>query len=226
MLILGLDISTKTGYALVESSSQPGQDLFELGLFTVPEQEGPYPSSYIKRTQMMGKLITDYIDTKNVGLAVIEDTNPGRNAYGQKLLEWTHFIVICHLESKGIPIIYLRTGIWRQALEAKLSPEDRKNNQKLNRLKTKANGDGQTLRALKKENGIQGKVSRKAPALRLVNELYNLGLKKKDNDKADALCLCLAYKKGAQHCDPKIEQQKRQNKKKEEKLNNESDAKT
>lgn len=230
MLLLGLDISTKTGYALIESSSSVGEDLLELGLLTVPDQDGPYPYTYIRRSHQMAEKILAIVDAKQPKLAVIEETNPARNAYGQKLLEWIHFLVVEGLSHRNIPIVYLRTGIWRQKLEAKLTPEDRKTNQKLNRLKEKAGGDAETLRALKKENGIRGKVSRKAPALRIVNELYpTLGLKAKDNDKADALCLCLAYKKGAEHCDPKIENKKRQEKKRKEKEENAThgiDAKT
>lgn len=217
MLIIGLDISTKTGYAVIDTELQEGQDLKELGLLTVHEQEGPYPWSYIRRSEIMVSMIIEQIEKFDIRTVVIEDTNPGRNAYGQKLLEWTHFLVLKYLQNKKIPVVYLRTGIWRQKVVAKLNDEEKKSNQKLNRLKEKANGDPDVLRALKKENGIQGKVSRKAPALRIINELYPyLKLKKKDNDKADAICLCLAYKRGAEHCDPKIEQEKKKAKKREE----------
>jgi hypothetical protein len=48
---------------------------------------------------------------------------------------------------------------------------------------------------------VKGKVTTKHLAVRLVNSVYGLGLKQKDNNDADAICLGLAFFAGAQPCD-------------------------
>jgi hypothetical protein len=209
--IIGLDISTKTGWSLF----QDGQ-LISFGLIEKDKSfldYGEYPSNFILVTENVVTKIEDLIDKHKPDLIVIEETNKtGRfgSRHAQKCLEFLHFLTIKKLHEK-YKIVYVNTSEWRRTL--KLSVYESKKQAKpyikqLNLLKkefTKANK--QTKKALKiqidtlkkdlKAKCIHGKIDKKSISVAYVNLTFNLSLKKGDNDQSDAICLVKAYLNGA-----------------------------
>jgi len=91
----------------------------------------------------------------------------------------------------GLPMEYVSSGDWRKNQGLKMSKEDQKRNAKLSKAKREAAAAGVKLD--KKALGIRGKKTKKHVAIDHANAVYQLELKAKDDDIADAICVGLAY---------------------------------
>jgi hypothetical protein len=200
MKVLALDISTKTGWAVFEDGKPTSWGT----LFPDKEAKefGQYPFNYVSWAEYLADRLFDEIITPNGvtnTVIVIEETNASKQNYSQKILEYLHFCVVRKLRAlvrDHSNVIYLRTGEWRKATEAKMSKEEKALNAKIARIKKK------TGKKLAKIDGkVVGKKGRKHVALRVVQETFGIELKRKDEDAADALLLGLGFIKGAPACD-------------------------
>jgi hypothetical protein len=206
--ILSLDISSKTGWAFRERAGEEGKfALTAYGLMQLPQPILTYPGGYPKSVQRAAWAAADMAIQKALELKpdviVIEDTVPGRKALSQRFLEWAHQAVLSGIEADFKPsdmpkVIYLRTGTWREAVGLKQTKADAKNNRQANKLKELKKTNPELAKKMAKKLGVRGKVSKKHLSVRLVNELWNLGFKVKDNDIADAILLGEAYILGAE----------------------------
>lgn len=199
MKILTLDISSKTGWAVLVG--EPGPDakpeiiakgrttLQDLGFVNVAAA-GDYPWSFITVAHMIAEAVDRFYREHQPDVIVIEDTSESRNRYAQKLLEFIHCIVLQKFAGlRRDLIVYVPVGYWRSALELRLSKDDKKNNAAISKAKKEG--------VAKKDLGLKGKVTKKHLALRFVDLHYGLKLKVKDNDIADAICLGVGYLRGA-----------------------------
>jgi hypothetical protein len=205
--ILALDLSTHAGYALMEGEPGLRPTLIKHGTIDLgkkPTQFGPYPLCFVKAADhIVKRLMEEVVLPSTPDVIVVEETNPGRNRYSQKILEYIHYSFVswvCESLDLGYHpgVVYLDTGSWRRTLGLKMNPEQKRANAKLSRAKSKAKSDGAQLD--KKTLGIKGRITLKHLAVNLVNEQYGLSLKLKDNNDADAICLGLAFCGGASPC--------------------------
>ena len=181
MKILSLDVSTKTGWALLHD----GQ-LIKYGLIKPPKESlidgDDFSSNRISKIISFIEILTDEIKeiilTTNPDKIVIEQTNAGvlSSRLIQKLLEWIHYRILIMIVSttKTYPF-YISTSRWRSIIEVKLTKDQKIHNKKV-KLKQEKN-----------------KVTVKHLAINKINELFNLDFKIKDNDKADAILIGLAF---------------------------------
>ncbi len=197
MLVLGLDISTSSGWALRRDGVIEDYGTFETPL-TLAEY-GEYPWNYLQSSQIMASSLMGLVNYYKPDVVVVEEINMGKSRYSQRILEWIHCGVVNHLRAADTKVIYLSSSIWRQALGLTMSKMDKKNNAKLSKAKRLAADSG--LKVDKKALGVAGKVNKKHLAIRHVNATYGLNLKVKDDDIADAICLTEAYERGATPCD-------------------------
>lgn len=222
MRVLALDLSTKTGWAVLEKDIDLPR-LVAYGTFfreDTPEDHGDYPWNYLRFTSDIAEtVLMNLLPKFKPDQIVIEETTVGRENYSQRLIEFLHYSVLQRLMVRMDKVKYLRTGIWRKAVEMKLSKDQSKGNQKKNllrakkqasqlRAKIKALGSKKTnqeaVELLKNElNKLQlGKVTKKHLSVAIVNKLYNLELGLQDNDAADAVLLGVAsLKSGIEFCD-------------------------
>lgn len=199
MKILCLDISTKTGWAVLRGEPADGVvpevvvhgrlTLQALGLANVAAA-GDYPWGFLG----VGHLFADAFDRlyreHQPDAIVIEDTSESRNRYAQKLLEFIHCIVLQKFAGlRHDLIVYIPVGYWRSALELRLNKDDKKNNAAISKAKKEG--------VAKKDLGLKGRVTKKHLALRFVAATFGLKFKVKDNDIADAICLGVGYLRGA-----------------------------
>lgn len=203
MKLLALDISSKTGYALVQGEVGIKPELLSAGTIWMDrsvKDHGLYPWSFKLAAEKMVGYIREQVREADPSTIVIEETNLGRNRYSQKYLEFTHAYVLKMLgeEFPAVKVVYLDTSAWRKAIGLWLSKEDRKTNAKLSRAKSAAKHNQEPLD--KKALGIKGKKTWKHLSVQRVNDTYGLSLKQKDNDQADAICLCLAFFNNAEPC--------------------------
>ncbi len=195
--VLGLDISTRTGYALiVQNEETQVPKLFASGLIVLGDRpvvsygDGVYPWNYLEATGKQARLIAAAVRQYRPQVIVIEEVNMGRSRYAQKILEWIHCQLLAELRGAGT-IVYYSSSVWRQALALTLTREQKRDNARLAKAKREAAAVGGRVdrRAL----GIRGRVTKKHVAVAYVNQRYQLALKVKDNDIADAICLATAY---------------------------------
>lgn len=203
MRVLALDISSKTGWALLEGEAGKAnpvivdRGLVELGAPIVAF--GEYPSCYLLAAEAQAANLAQLSARFDPDMVVIEETNLGKSRYVQKFLEFLHCTTLRELRNvKQIPV-YISSSNWRSALGLQMSKEDKKNNGKLSKAKRIAAQEGKKLD--KAGLGIKGRIGKKHLSVRYVNAHFGLNLKMKDNDVADAICLGTAYLVGANLCD-------------------------
>lgn len=183
-ILLALDLSSFTGYAIFTDGvlTKSGDYKVDIDGFNVndhPEKSPKYPKNLIDAVAkvadyMMNNLVTPINPTH----VVIENTVKGRNRSTQRFLEWLHYVVYTRLKTYGIKsITYLDPSEWRSILEVRLSKEDKKNNRDVSKKKKR------------------GRITKKHLAVRQANAIFNLNLKMKDNNRADALLLGWAFLK-------------------------------
>lgn len=201
MKILSLDISSKTGWTLLEGEQAPAAlpKILERGRITVQDlgfesviNAGQYPWSFIRVATAMAVAIMGLVLQFSPDRIVIEDTSESKNRFAQKLLEWIHFAVLKELIANRVAVdsvIYVQVGSWRSTLDLRMTKEDKKNNANVSLAKRTG--------ASKASLGLKGKVTKKHLALRFVETNFGLKLKVKDNDIADAICLGTAFLRGA-----------------------------
>lgn len=194
--VLGLDISTNAGWAVVTLAGDGGPPV--LGNFGLIQKEktaieyGPYPLGYRIAAKTLAKALIALVVQHRPDVVIVEETNQGKNRYTQKLLEWIHLyfqqawddgtlaqsdvfwdesmIVGQVIARPPVPEPkYISTGIWRHALGLK-KPKDAKARDRL----------------LKKAEALAEKVApRGTPEYRkaLNAEKKRLGVKGKWNKK-------------------------------------------
>jgi len=196
MRVLALDLSTYTGYAVLDTTKSTYY-LHTYGTVSSPSNIdgfGKYPYSYVNMAEYIGTALKGVISDFEPDRIVIEETNKSRARYSQKILEYIHYAVLRYIRELHYAdnVVYINTSVWRKKLDVYLSKEDKKNNTKVSVAKRKNQS--------KKELGLKGKITKKHVAIRVVNERFGLSLIRKDEDIADAICLGAAYIEGAEVC--------------------------
>lgn len=197
MILLSLDVSTKSGYAVFIDGELrhwgtvfPDKTVKDFGIY--PKNFAVCAHHIVDRLWV--EAVLPYTDREFE--VVIEETNRGKNSLSQRLLEFLHFCLIEKFLTIGVMPKYIRTGEWRKIVNARLSPEEKALNIQISKFKR------QTGEKLAKVNGkVVGKKGKKHVAIRLVKELYGIELARKSEDAADAILLGTAYLKGAEICD-------------------------
>jgi len=183
--ILALDISTQTGWAIIDEEEKlvdHGTIVQKVWGKNAPyntEEEG-YPFNYVDAAKRMMLNIFDVYHKFIPDVVVIEETNKGKNRFAQKMLEFIHCLVVDVCRDEEIRVIYLDTSKWRQTMGLYMSKEDKQNNADIRKAK-------------KEGKKARGKITKKHLSVRMVNKLYNLNMKMKDNDVCDAILVGLAY---------------------------------
>lgn len=192
--VLSLDISTKTGYALVVSSEESIVPESYGQIPKVPMPDGPYPEAFVEWAYQCYGQIRNLVDNLNPDILVIEETaSNSKSSHSQKILEWIHFLVAKLIKDTKIKNVYLMTGEWRSIISAKMTKEESLHNKAVKKYKEKNN----TKIAYNEAGKRIGKITKKHVAIRVANETFGKffkePLRKRDEDLADALCIALAY---------------------------------
>ena len=191
MKILSLDISTKTGWAL--SEVKDGKfNLIEYGICkkrNIKDYDYEYPRNYLKLSYECADDIVGLYKKFNPDILVIEETSKGsKNAMSQKILEFIHCHIALFICVNDIKRHYFMTGEWRNICSCKMNLNEKAQNKNVK----KQRNTGITI--AKNEEGKRiGKITKKHVNVRRANELFDLELKLKDEDKADAILLNYAY---------------------------------
>lgn len=194
--VLALDISTKTGWALIVSAEK-GMKLEAHGqIKQISEPDGIYPENFVNWAYLCYEQLANLIEEFHPDVLVIEETSSGsKSIYSQKILEWTHFLMARFIKETGINRLYLMTEQWRREVGCIMTKEEKKHNKAVSDYKKK----NSTKIAYNKEGKRVGRIGRKHVNIRKANEIFgsffDSPLRKKDEDLCDALLLGAAYHK-------------------------------
>jgi Holliday junction resolvasome RuvABC endonuclease subunit len=133
MKVMGLDLSTKTGWSIVEDMK-----LKEYGIVSHKSsgQEEDYPFNYIDASLKIADDVLELVVRHSPDIVVIEETNKGKNRYSQKQLEFIHYAVCSRIRHTPPIIVYLDTSQWRKLTKTDYSQGERQ--AKVDRKKAKA----------------------------------------------------------------------------------------
>lgn len=196
--LLSLDISTHTGWSYFEDGK-----LVKFGKYDI-EVEGYkaeiksykdypkiYPSNFVKAANDQLVEVKKLLEEFSPDLVVIEETNKSRQRFSQKILEWTHFVVVSYLLETKQQFVYLTTACWRRQVRCYLKewPEYKKWNSKVGRAKQKAVPTKAGAKVAKIEGKIVSSIDQKKLSVILANQHYGLDLPLSENDIADSINL-------------------------------------
>jgi hypothetical protein len=177
-IILSLDVSTKTGWALFQDGKlttygQLHSPIEDFNVNNFPDHSPKYPYNIIDATDSMASQIMELVAKFCPTDIVVENTVKGRNRHTQRCLEFLHYALLLRL--RGRKMTYLDPSEWRSILGLRLNKDQKKNNQLVSQGKKR------------------GRVTKKHLAINWVNETYGLSFKVKHNDICDAVGLGAAY---------------------------------
>ena len=213
MVILSLDLSCSIGWALLKGENKENPVILDSGVLKFNQpilSTGEYPWCYLTVSKIMQGKVKELLQSIKypIDVIVVEEINLGKRVYSQKILEYIHLQVLELLrpwaeQDPKHAVKYIRSSEWRKVLGINYSKEDKLNNKKIKEINRLAKKSDKSVNDLKKENDLKGKITKKHVAIRYVNDFFNLTLRPKDDDIADAICLALSYFKGARFCNGK-----------------------
>jgi len=195
--VLALDMSTKTGYAVVDMD-ETGFELIEAGTLekiSEPSEEkyGDYPVNYLAWSGQCLYKIEQVFAKHNPDEVVIEETAKGsKNNMSQKIVEFIHYELADFFktndeEGNYYPRTYFLTEEWRRICGCKMNDDEKKQNAEVRKQRKKG------IKVCKDKEGKRiGIIGKKHVNVRVANEVYGLDLLLKDEDRADALLLAHA----------------------------------
>lgn len=181
MKVLGLDLSTKTGWSVFEdgqyktSGALPKVFIEDFNVNKEPHKSPLYPFNVMDGAEEVGRSVLGLYSEHRPDVIVIESLVKGKNAHTQRILDWIHFCVLKTLRPFDKPLAHMFPSEWRQAVGLKLSVDQKKNNKEVSAGKKR------------------GKIGKKHLSVNMVNFKYNLEMILKDNDECDSILLNLGY---------------------------------
>lgn len=184
MKVLGLDLSTHTGWCLLEKTDgtpnllQYGELSSPINNFNVndnPNKQKEYPYNILDAANRMGQYILSVVEENKPDKIIIENTVRGRNRHTQRALEFIHKSVLDKIRHREKDIIYMDPSEWRSILGMILSKEDKINNKEVSKGKKR------------------GKITKKHLSVRWVNLIYGTEFILKENDICDSVMLASAF---------------------------------
>lgn len=192
--ILALDVSTKTGWSLMDSDGKDFKLITYGKIDKTSEPEGQYPANFVDWAESVVEVIWGIVVLKQANVLVIEETASGsKSIYSQKILEFIHFCLAKRIKESNMRAVYLLTEQWRRETGCLMSKDESKHNKDVKKYKEKAG----TNIAYDINGKRIGKITRKHVNIRRANEVFSKflsePLRKKDEDTADSLLLAYCY---------------------------------
>ena len=185
MRVLGLDLSTHTGWAVLDSEG--GLLAYGTEDFIADDVPENIVADYraIRFAEQAGSFVIGLVEKYNPNVIEIEQVNGSKFRSSQRVLEFVHCLVLIALRPFQEKVHYVDTSAWRSLLGIKLTPEQRKHNKAISSRKCALKKEGKQLHSKKGD----GKITWKHLSVEWANKTFSLDLQLKDNDAADALAL-------------------------------------
>ena len=213
MAILGLDLSTSTGWAIFTDGKPTSSGLITKRIgWDVAE----YPHNFLAVADDVAEQVS-ILMANNPGVTdvVIEEINKTSSRFGsrhsQKILDMIHYTVVKNLARFPVKIHYINTSDWRKTLDLSVATTRKQSKlllfeQKRLKAELKSARDAASKKEAKarldahmvvlRKKCIHGKIDKKSIAVAYCNLTWDADFKKGDDDIADAHCQVQAYLKG------------------------------
>jgi Holliday junction resolvasome RuvABC endonuclease subunit len=181
VVVLSLDLSTKSGWALFENGKYKSSGALErvsvvdFNVNDFPNKSPSYPFNVLDAAEKVCDLVRALLSETNPDHIVVENTVKGQNRHTQRILEFCHYAVLTEIRKRETPLTYMDPSEWRSIVQLRLTSEDKKNNKEVSKGKKR------------------GRIGKKHLSVRFVKELFGIDLKLKNNDEADAILLAHAF---------------------------------
>lgn len=171
MIILGLDVSKHTGFAIFKFDKILTSGTFDVDCRKKTNLVNEY--NYIEESLILSDFVLKLVQENQIDKIYIEQTNRGINRHSQKELEFLHYGILKKLldNNHHDKVSYVDTSTWRSALKIRLNKDQKKHNKE--------------VRTKKK----RGKITTKHLVVSWVNETFSKELLLKDNNEADAIAI-------------------------------------
>lgn len=171
MIILGLDVSKHTGFAIFDKSGILMSGTFDVDCRKKTNLVNEY--NYIEESLILSDFVLKLVQENKIDKIFIEQTNRGINRHSQKELEFLHYGILKKLLDNGQheKVLYVDTSTWRSRLNIRLSKDQKKHNKEV------------------KSKKKRGKITTKHLVVNWVNETFKKELLLKDNNEADAIAI-------------------------------------
>ena len=183
MKILSLDISSHTGWAVIEDNK-----LLHYGKIDIQCEDSSWPLGILNWSKEISSKIFDLINNTECDKIIIERANSSRFRNSQNFLDWVHFDLINTLVDEGYyeKLLYRDSSLWRKLVGIKLTKDQKKQNKM-------AKAASKKKQILKVNGKRAGKVTKKHLAILKCNEVFQTNFKLKENDIAEACLLGYSY---------------------------------
>jgi len=171
LIVLGLDVSKHTGFAIMKDGNILSSGTFNVDCKKHTNIVNEY--NYIEESIILANFVVKLIEDYNVNEIYIEQTNRGINRHSQKELEFLHYGILKRILDKNYSekVNYVDTSAWRSLLKIRLNKEQKIHNKDVRNKKKR------------------GKITTKHLVVNWVNETFKKELILKDNNEADAIAL-------------------------------------
>ncbi|NBP13504.1 hypothetical protein EBU95_03780 [bacterium] len=171
MIVLGLDVSKHTGFAIFGSNGILTSGTFDVDCRKKTNLVNEY--NYIEESLILSEFVLKLVQENKIDKIFIEQTNRGINRHSQKELEFLHYGILKRLHENGHQekVSYVDTSTWRSALAIRLSKDQKKHNKEV------------------KSKKKRGRITTKHLVVNWANTTFNKELILKDNNEADAIAI-------------------------------------
>jgi hypothetical protein len=224
MIMIGLDLSTKPGFAVFEDG-----DLKRYGTLWADktrDEFGPYPYNYLGWAEhTVIRLFNEVIDREMLHqpgkpLLIVEETTGSNQNYTQKILEFIHYRLLQECRLREYRVVYIRDGVWKNMVGARQNKEEKRLQARISRQKKKKkeaflkeNPNAEKIPSFRAKLDLDksgkakvvAKLDQADYSIRAFFEHFGTQLSKEHEDAAEAALLVQAYFLGAPHCDGTID---------------------
>lgn len=177
MIVLGLDLSTKPGFAIIEDGQLRSYGTkFDLQRKIQPSVGFDPDYDLMDRALEIADALVCAFNLDEVDLISIEQSNQGSGLVAMKSQEFIHFAVLQRVRQAGhhAKVSYILSPTWQSLCGQRMTKEQRKHNKAV------------------KAGLARGKIRKKHLSVQWANATFGLQLRMKDEDAADAIGIAYA----------------------------------
>jgi hypothetical protein len=199
MKILAFDLSSHTGWAVIDGSELLGSGHFDVTIsdwkndISKTEQFPPqFPKNFAVAVRDIVNECEEILNVWKPDLVVTEFIEGSSRRFSQMFLDWLHFEFYSKMTELNQPYKYILNSDWRNHCGCWISqhPDLKKYNAKVGRAKRAAKPTKSGAKVAKIDGKVVSRVNGKKLSIMLASKHFNLDIK--SDDEADAINQCRA----------------------------------
>jgi hypothetical protein len=199
MRIIAFDLSTHTGWAVIDGKILLGSGHFDVEIsnwkndvFKSDQFAAEFPGNFATSVKQIVVECEKLIEMWKPNLVVTEFIEGSSHRFSQLFLDWLHFEFYQSMKNLDQKYKYILNSDWRNHCGCWISqhPDLKRYNAKVGRAKRKAPLTKAGARVAKIDGKVVSKINQKKLSVLLANKHFGLSIK--SDDEADAINQCRA----------------------------------